>query len=58
MNEEPEDPTGAGSEGAASFLRGLPRENCPYQPDSTEREQWLKGWDQAAAGEASAEPQG
>ena len=58
MSEEPEEPTGAVSEGADSFLQDIPRENCPYTPDSTKREEWLKGWDQATTGEAPPEPHG
>jgi ribosome modulation factor len=49
MSDEPPQPTGAFTEGADSYLKGLPRENCPYPPDSVEREEWLAGWDQTAA---------
>ncbi len=52
MNEPPELPEGAVSEGEASFNRGLPRENCPYPPGAIEREEWLSGWDRAAASPA------
>jgi ribosome modulation factor len=58
VTEEPDDPTGAASEGAVSFLQDIPRERCPYPPDSAKRDQWLKGWDQAAAGEGPPEPDG
>jgi ribosome modulation factor len=58
MTEEPEGPTSAVSAGADSFLQGIPRENCPYPPDTDEREEWLRGWDRAAAGEARPEPDG
>jgi ribosome modulation factor len=53
MTEEPQEAAGAASEGADSWLQGLPRENCPYPPDAIEREEWLKGWDQAVVGEAA-----
>jgi ribosome modulation factor len=36
------------AEGTASYLHGLPRDNCPYPPNSDEREPWLEGWDQPA----------
>jgi ribosome modulation factor len=55
---EAEEPTGAASEGADSFMRDIPRENCPYPPGSDDREDWLRGWDQAAAGTAPPEPRG
>jgi ribosome modulation factor len=58
MTKEADEPTGIASEGADSFLQDIPRENCPYPPDSDDREEWLKGWDQAAAGEAPTEPRG
>jgi ribosome modulation factor len=58
MTEEPAEQMGAVSEGADSFMQDIPRENCPYPPDSIEREEWLKGWDQAAGGEAPPEPDG
>ena len=49
MTDEPKLPRNVSDEGTASFLRGLPREDCPYPPGSEEREEWLSGWDQAAA---------
>ena len=49
MSEGLQPATGAFSEGRGAFLRGLPRENCPYPPDATEREEWLNGWDRALA---------
>jgi ribosome modulation factor len=48
MNEEVQLPKGVVSEGADSYLRGLPREDCPYPPGSAEREDWIEGWNQAA----------
>ncbi len=49
MTDEPDLPRTVADEGAASFLRGLPREDCPYPPGADEREEWLAGWDRAAA---------
>jgi ribosome modulation factor len=49
MTDEPQGVTGAVSEGADSCAQGVPRADCPYPPDSTGREEWLKGWDEAAA---------
>jgi ribosome modulation factor len=37
------------SAGADSFAQGWKREDCPYPPDAGEREEWLRGWDEAAA---------
>jgi len=48
MSEELPSPKSVASEGAASYLHGLPRKDCPYPPGSDEREPWLEGWDQAA----------
>ena len=48
MTDEPKQPRNMSDEGAASFLHGLPRKDCPYPPDSEAREEWLSGWDQAA----------
>jgi ribosome modulation factor len=48
MSEDLPLPKGAFDEGRASYLHGLPREDCPYPPDSDEREPWLEGWDQTA----------
>ncbi len=48
MNKDPRLPEGVFSEGVDSYIRGLPCEDCPYPPDSTERDEWLKGWDNAA----------
>jgi hypothetical protein len=47
MNEEFQQPKGIVSEGADSYLRGLPREDCPYPPGSAEREERIEGWNQA-----------
>ncbi len=44
-------PTSAVSAGADSFRQGIPRKDFLYAPDADEREEWLKGWGQAAAGE-------
>jgi len=49
MTEEPKLPRNVSDEGSASFSRGLPREDCPYPPGSEDREEWLSGWDKAAA---------
>ncbi len=49
MSEKPQLPKGAWSEGKDSFNRGLPREDCPYPPGIEERDDWLRGWDAAAA---------
>jgi ribosome modulation factor len=48
MNEAPQLPKGVFSEGEDSYSFGLPREDCPYPPDSDEREAWLEGWDHSA----------
>ncbi len=48
MSEDLPLPKSIRAEGMASYLHELPRENCPYPPDSDEREPWLEGWDQAA----------
>ncbi len=48
MNDEPQLPEGVFSEGGDSYRRGLPREDCPYPPGSTERDEWLNGWDQTS----------
>jgi ribosome modulation factor len=53
MNETPQLPRGVYSEGALSFLHGLPREDCPYPPGADEREGWLAGWDQSARKDAA-----
>jgi hypothetical protein len=34
MTDEAELPQNVSDEGTASFLQGLPREDCPYPPDS------------------------
>ena len=49
MTDDPGPPRNVSDEGTASFLHGLPREDCPYPPDSEDREEWLSGWDHAAA---------
>lgn len=49
MKDEPQLPKGVFSEGADSYLHGVPRENCPYPPDSIERAEWFDGWNQTAA---------
>ena len=49
MTETPQLPDGVASEGAESYRHGLPLENCPYPPGSSEREAWLAGWRRAAA---------
>jgi ribosome modulation factor len=49
MNDDPALPQNVSDEGTASFLQGLPREDCPYPPGSEDRDEWLSGWDQAAA---------
>jgi ribosome modulation factor len=51
-NDEPELPRTVADEGADSFLHGLPREDCPYPPGADEREEWLAGWEKAAASPA------
>jgi ribosome modulation factor len=48
MSEELPLPKCVIEEGVASYLHGLPREDCPYPPGSDEREQWLEGWGQTA----------
>jgi ribosome modulation factor len=55
MAETPQLPHGVYSEGADSFLHGLPCENCPSPPGSDEREAWLVGWNQAARRDARDE---
>ena len=49
MIYEPELPRAVADEGRISFDRGLPRDDCPYPPGSEDREEWLLGWDRAAA---------
>jgi ribosome modulation factor len=49
MTHEPDLPEGVYAEGRASFAQGWPRQDCPYPPDADEREEWLRGWDDAAA---------
>ena len=49
MNKEPL-LYGVFSEGMDSYLRELPREDCPYPSGSAERVAWLGGWDQTAHG--------
>ena len=49
MTDEAELSRSISDEGAVSFLRGLPREDCPYPPGADEREGWLTGWDLAAS---------
>jgi ribosome modulation factor len=49
MTDETELPETVSDEGAASYLRGLPLEDCPYPPGTDEREEWLTGWDLAVA---------
>ncbi len=39
-------------EGVDSFTQGWPRDNCPYPPDSEDREDWLRGWNDAASGQS------
>jgi ribosome modulation factor len=48
MTNETQLPMNVSDEGAASYSRGLPREDCPYPPGSDERDAWLNGWDEAA----------
>jgi ribosome modulation factor len=48
MTNETPLPMNVSDEGTASYLRGLPREDCPYPPGSDECEEWLSGWDKAA----------
>jgi ribosome modulation factor len=48
MSEDLPPPKSVFDEGMASYLSGLPRQDCPYPPGSDEREQWLLGWDQTA----------
>jgi ribosome modulation factor len=48
LTQETELPQTVSDEGTDSFLKGLPRENCPYPPGSGERDAWLTGWDKAA----------
>jgi hypothetical protein len=38
MNKEPQLRYGIFSEGMGSYIRELPREDCPHPPGSTERE--------------------
>jgi ribosome modulation factor len=49
MTDEIELPQSVADEGTDSFLRGLPREDCPYPPGADERKAWLSGWDLARA---------
>jgi ribosome modulation factor len=49
MTAETKLPQNTSDEGADSFSRGLPREDCPYPPGADDREGWLTGWDRAAA---------
>ncbi len=49
MTDEADLPDSVSGEGAASFSRGLPREDCPYPPGADEPDEWLAAWDRAAA---------
>ena len=49
MIDESAAPPGVYQEGSDSCDQGLPRDNCPYPPDSEDREDWLRGWNDAAS---------
>jgi ribosome modulation factor len=51
MSNEVELPRTVSDEGRDAWLKGLPREDCPYPPGADERAAWLAGWDKAAADE-------
>ena len=53
MNDEAAERPSVYQEGFDSFDHGLPRDNCPYPPDSEDREDWLRGWNDAASGQPS-----
>ena len=36
-------------EGVDAFCSGVSRNACPYGPDTLERVDWLRGWDEAEA---------
>ncbi|WP_380874611.1 hypothetical protein ACFB49_00100 [Sphingomonas sp. DBB INV C78] len=43
-------------QGIDDHAHGVPRDDCPYSPDSAEAKAWLQGWDhgeQAESGEAT-----
>ena len=59
MSDDATDPPGADQagappslykEGSDSFNQGWPRDDCPYPPESEDREEWLRGWNTAATG--------
>jgi hypothetical protein len=54
MSEDLPLPKSIRAEGMASYLHGLPRENCPYPPDSDEREPGLRVGTRPHAGTAPA----
>jgi hypothetical protein len=56
MNSEPQLLYGVFSEGMDSYLRELPREDCPYASGSAEWVAWLRGWDQTAHGKRHSYP--
>ena len=53
MSEEAAASPSVYQEGFDSFEQGWPRDNCPYPPDSDGREDWLRGWNDAAAGQSA-----
>ncbi len=49
MTDDVPPPQTISDEGSASYLHGLPRDDCPYPPGADERDAWLAGWDREAA---------
>ncbi len=43
-------------EGMKAYLVGGPRGSCPYLEDSTERREWLAGWDHSAGSNLGSSP--
>ena len=34
-------------EGVDAYCAGIPRNACPYQPETQDRIDWVRGWDEA-----------
>ncbi len=56
LTETPLPDRGVITEGIDSYRRGRSPEDCPYPPNSADREAWRKGWDEAAAQDSGQGP--
>ena len=56
MNKKPRLLYGVFTEGMDSYLRELPRKDCPYASGSAEQVAWLRGWDETAHGKRYSYP--